>query len=913
MNLKAKISLAVSFLLVLTITSLGHLFLNYFEREIKKDTSAHQFVLVSRLASNIDERLHFAQQGLVAAAKAFPRDFSLAQSTLEGQKDGLIFFNNSVALMAPDGRLLACVPDEPAMFQKNFSGRRYFQQTMETGKPFISQPFTSLERHGHPIIMMTAPLLDAAGKIEALLVGSVDLTQKNFLDFIATSKVGNNGYLYLFARDRTMIIHPDPSRIMQQDVPPGANRLLDQAVEGFEGSGETVNSRGIPMLASFKPLRNVDWIISAATPLGNAYASVRQARNFLLSAVSLAALLAVASTWSLMHALMVPLARFTTHVKTFHKKTGQQRQFPVRRNDEVGVLAQAFNRMVTEAEREEAAVRRSEALLSEAQRMARIGNWECDPVSGHIYWSDEMHRITGLGREVLPRTRKDFLSLVHPEDQDRIKTAMREALAGRKPFVQEHRFLHSDGSVRMVHSRAAVSFDENKRPARIFGTVQDITAARKTEEELRASRRRFLVAFNANPDGIAITRQYDGRILEVNAAMLQMLGRKRTDVVGRTTLDAGLWANPAERTIMLSLLRQHDRVNNIETRLRRADGTTFPTFLSASLIDYNGEACLLSVVRDVTEFKRMEDELRQSREELQNQHIQLQTLFNEMTDKNQELETAYGNLQRAHTQLVHQEKMASLGQLAAGVAHEINNPIGFINSNLGTLEKYLDRLIEFIQEQSRALETEETCEKRIQEQRRVLRIDAIVQDIPELIHESLEGTQRVKKIVQDLKSFSRLDQETPCPFDLGECLESAVNMAWNEIKYKANVERNLTSTARTTGYPGQLGQVFLNLLVNAAQAIEKKGAIKISTFDQDKWVVIEIADTGSGIETEDLTRIFDPFFTTKDVGQGTGLGLSIAYDIVQKHGGDIAVTSEGEGTCFRIKLPATQGEENDHG
>lgn len=914
MSLKVKISLAVSFLVVSLIATLGQLFLGHIEKQIKDDISAHQRVLVSSFATNIDEKLQLAHQELTTLADALPRDFSLAQQTLAARQDAFLIFNNALALISAKGRLLALIPEEPEMYLRDFSQRPYFRETVKTGRSYISRPFTSYQGHSHPIIMMTAPIFDTQGNVEALLVGSIDLTRENLLATITTTRLGDSGYLYLFAPDRTMILHPDPSRIMQQDVPPGVNKLFDRAIEGFEGSGETINSREIPMLASFKHLKSVDWIMAATTPLEQAYAPVRQARYFLVSALSVAALLSIAATWGLMHFLMNPLERFTEHVRDSRKKSASQRRFPIVRNDEIGVLAEAFNHMVTEVEQEEKTVRNSEARLAEAQRMAKIGSWECEPSSERLFWSEEMYRITGVNRTNRPQNREDFLALIHPEDRPRIEAALNEALSRKRAFVQEHRFVQPDGSARMVHSRAAVSFDENNRPNRIFGTVQDITEARRTEEELRASRQRFLIAFNANPDGIAITRREDGKLLEINAAMLKMLGVERKEALGRTTIEAGIWVNPAQRTVMLSLLKQKGRVNNLETWLRRADGITFPTFLSASRLNYNGEPCLLSVVRDVTEFKRMEDELRKSREELQGKHSQLQELYREMKEKNQELENAYADLKKAQTQLVHQEKMASIGQLAAGVAHEINNPIGFISSNLGTLEKYLKKLTEFLHEQSGILEKNTAFDPNsLRDLRRELRVDAIVQDIPDLIQESLEGTRRVTKIVQDLKNFSRSEIEKPIPFGLTECLESAINMAWNEIKYKAELERNYTSAAKTAGFPGQLGQVFLNLLVNAAQASEKNGSITINTFDQEEWVVIEVADKGKGIAAEDLKQIFNPFFTTKDVGQGTGLGLSIAYDIVQKHEGEISVTSEpGQGTCFRIKLPIYEESEDVH-
>jgi PAS domain S-box-containing protein len=274
--------------------------------------------------------------------------------------------------------------------------------------------------------------------------------------------------------------------------------------------------------------------------------------------------------------------------------------------------------------------------------------------------------------------------------------------------------------------------------------------------------------------------------------------------------------------------------------------------------------------------------------------------------KNRELGKAYRELKASQSAVVQQEKMASIGQLAAGVAHEINNPMGFISSNLGTLGKYMRKLSEFIDAQAEAaamIESEEVREH-LKERRKSLKVDYIMEDVESLIKESLEGAERVKKIVQNLKSFSRVDEAEFKAADINECIESTLNIVWNELKYKAEVKKDYGDIPLTKCYPQQLNQVFMNLLVNSAQAIEKQGEIRIKTWNGDGKIKITIEDTGSGIPEETLGHIFEPFYTTKPVGKGTGLGLSISYDIVKKHHGDIQVESEvGKGTRFTITIP----------
>ena len=281
----------------------------------------------------------------------------------------------------------------------------------------------------------------------------------------------------------------------------------------------------------------------------------------------------------------------------------------------------------------------------------------------------------------------------------------------------------------------------------------------------------------------------------------------------------------------------------------------------------------------------------------------------ELTRKNLRLNEAIAALKRSQAKVLHQEKMASIGQLAAGVAHEINNPIGFITSNLSTLGKYLSRLSGFLAVQSDCLAAGAPPEEveSVRQQQASLKIDYIVKDLEDLVRESLEGAERVRSIVADLKSFSRVDESEFKQADLNECLRSTINMVWNEIKYKATLKKELGVIPPTRCYPQQMNQVFMNLLVNAAHAIEHQGVITIRSLAEDGYICVSVADTGMGIPEANLNRIFEPFFTTKEVGKGTGLGLSITYDIVKKHNGEITVRSEpGKGTVFTVRIPVVE-------
>jgi PAS domain S-box-containing protein len=302
---------------------------------------------------------------------------------------------------------------------------------------------------------------------------------------------------------------------------------------------------------------------------------------------------------------------------------------------------------------------------------------------------------------------------------------------------------------------------------------------------------------------------------------------------------------------------------------------------------------VIEMVEDITEAKRNE--------------VLQQKLLRQLEEKNGELEEAYLTLKQTQSQILQQEKLASIGQLAAGVAHEINNPIGFVASNLDTLKKYVDRLVAVIAEQAEMLAALLTPEEQIQYEKKqsTRKLNHIVQDATDLIEESLEGTDRVSKIVQGLKTFSRIDAADYSHADINECLESTINIVWNELKYKAEVKKDFGALPMTMCFSNQLNQVFMNLLINAAHAITDFGEIVIKTWYSDNSINVEISDNGTGISEEIVSRIFEPFYTTKDVGKGTGLGLSISYDIVtEKHNGTILVNSViGKGTTMTVRIP----------
>ncbi|KPJ88418.1 MAG: hypothetical protein AMS17_05580 [Spirochaetes bacterium DG_61] len=305
----------------------------------------------------------------------------------------------------------------------------------------------------------------------------------------------------------------------------------------------------------------------------------------------------------------------------------------------------------------------------------------------------------------------------------------------------------------------------------------------------------------------------------------------------------------------------------------------------------------MSIVRDVTESIR-------DRMQVHKMNVDL-------------IDSLY-TLRKNQPKLVQQEKLASIGQLAAGIAHELNNPIGFISSNFTSLKSYIDiikRYIQYYEEETSKMSQRDASIgqllKNLNAFKEKEKLGYIFHDIDDLVDESMEGIHRITEIVRSLRNFSRIDNESEIEqYDINDALESTLTVAKNEIKYVADVEKQYSEIPLIECVGGEINQVLLNIIVNAAQSIksqtrEDRGHIKVKTYADKEYVYIEVADDGPGMPKEILGKIYDPFFTTKEAGKGTGLGLSISYDIiVHKHMGDLmAESTVGKGTTFTIKIP----------
>ena len=457
--------------------------------------------------------------------------------------------------------------------------------------------------------------------------------------------------------------------------------------------------------------------------------------------------------------------------------------------------------------------------------------------------------------------------------------------------------------------------------AQLAGSFNKMTAdLAKSRDELLGAKEYTDNIIKSMVD-ILIVVNVKGLITRINPATMKLLGYKEDELLGQPVdvIVPGILEDKGPQQKITEHLMNKGYITDYEMSFKAKTGIRIPILLSGSVMhDKFGKVVgIVGIAKDITERKVAQSlielknkMLEKVNEDLVNNERALNAMLADLRKANEELK-------RAQTQLVQSEKLASIGQLAAGIAHEINNPLGFVGSNLSVLDQYVNSILEMhkalealkVAVKERDSEKMERAEQYLDELEKILNMKHIVTDIDNLLRETQNGIERISLIVKDLRSFARQDREQKGAFSLNKIFEGVVNIVWSEIKYKADLKQELGDIPLIECNGQQIGQVFINLLVNAAQAIKDRGTITVRTYYREGRVYAEIEDTGEGIAPDMIDKIFDPFFSTKEVGKGTGLGLSISYEIIKNHNGDVKVKSVmGKGTVFILSFPAIAAE-----
>ncbi|MBM4341448.1 MAG: PAS domain S-box protein [Deltaproteobacteria bacterium] len=858
MTLRTKTSLLLAGLLVVILGIAGIYSLHFLENTLRNSIYAgleNVSVAESQAISKfLDDTLKDAQ----AIASFLP------QKALEEKKVAVIEehlkkamknypkFENGMFLLDAGGTMWADYPVYPETRGKNFAHREYFKTTMEKQKGIIGVPYRSA-RTGEPVLTFTALLRGSKNQVLGMIGCSVQLLHPNALGGLRKTKIGESGYIYVYDTSRLMILHPEDKRILQKDVPPGANKLFDAAIEGFEGMGETVNSRGVPMLLSLRRVPGTNWIIGSQQPKSEAFAPIREARNQIIWGTMAAVLVAILIGMVAVRRLTEPLLRLRNIAKQLGQnaeaigddlqgKRGLQEELKsIQSSDEIGDLTRAFKEMYEMLDQ----------TLTSLKGSAKDWEQTFNSVHDPIFILDKENRIKRLNIAAAQLLKMDFKEavgqpcyrLIHGNENPPEFCPHRQTLETGKPAWAEveEPFL---GGVFEITTTPLL--DESGNTIGSVHVTRDITERKRAEEAVRESEKKYRsVIANAN-DAIFIA--HDGFVKFPNPSTLAITGYSEKEYA--TTPFMNL-IHPEDREMVLDRhnrrLKGEDVPNNYSFRVLNKAGEELWVQLNAVSIDWEGRPAVLCFLRDITSQKRLEAQFQQA------------------------------------------QKMEAVGTLAGGVAHDFNN---LLQTVLGYTEILL------MDDRSRVLFSED-----LQQIKRAAHRGA------ELTQQLLTFSRKVQTklspvdLNEEVRQVEKLLRRTiPKMIEFELFLADDLRMINADPAQVEQVLMNLTVNAK-------------DAMPEGGRLIFKTENIFIieEFYKEHLWAKpghyaqLTVSDTGHGMDGETIKHIFDPFYTTKGVGKGTGLGLAMVYGIVKSHEGYILCESEpGKGTTFRIYFPATE-------
>ncbi len=573
-------------------------------------------------------------------------------------------------------------------------------------------------------------------------------------------------------------------------------------------------------------------------------------------------------------------------------------------------IAIAQANFLEQTQQQQLKLQQSEASLAAAQKIAHIGNWEFDLLTNKITCSEELFCIFALDSTSPEPTYLELLEMYHPDDREFFQQTVSLAISLGTSYKKEFRILDSCGQIRYTETMGTPIINETGEVIKLLGTVMDITDRKQVEAALQISEERFYLAFEGSAMGLWDWNLATG-VVYFNSRWKTMLGYEVEEVENcRESWDKLI--HPEDLALTTTALNAHlsgkSPIYEQEFRMLTKSGEWKWILAQAKVMERDAAGNPLRMTgthNDISDRKQAQAALE----------------FSELREreKSQQLELTLEHLKNTQSQLIQVAKMSSIGQMVAGVAHEINNPISFIYGNIIPAAQYagdLVKLVDLYQEnypEPVAEITEELAE---------VDVAFIAEDFPKIMASMQQGANRIKQIVLSLRNFSRLDEKECKVIDIHEGIESSLVILQHRLHSQEKgreiqVIKNYGELPKVECYPAQLNQVFMNLLLNAIDAVEESSAnftdkvnqIRIVTeVSSENQVCVRIFDSGPGICPEVQSRMFDPFFTTKPIGSGTGLGLSISYQIVKDtHGGKLLCHSEvGRGTEFAIELPISQ-------
>lgn len=663
---------------------------------------------------------------------------------------------------------------------------------------------------------------------------------------------------------------------------------------GEEISGIYTDYRGVKVFGSSVLMDKLRWVVLAEEELTEIYQPITYLRNIGIGLSIMDAFLVIIIAFFITRSLTKPVRKLVAATERvakgdldFHILTTSK--------DEIGLLSDSFNEMIHNLKKSRGEIRAlfdegidTMFVLSDGERIADVNKSAC--------------ALLGLERNALIG-RSISVLIRNSESKDRKKNVT-EAIKNTWTLRAGETHPTLDVSLTSRTGEDVLcELDIKRIEYGVLAVFHDVTTRKRLEQAIVDEKQRLDDIVSEIGAGLSLVDKHM-RVIWVNKIQAEWFGELK-DIRGKECYRA-YWncedvcqGCPTKKTFITGSVEKA-----LHSHITPVGEQRWYSITSSPLRDRTGQVTqALELVEDVTEEKKSEEEFKRMHESV--------------VQANVKLEQSIKELKITQQQLIQAEKMASMGQLAASVAHEINNPLSYVDNNLNILTRYSERMEKFIkkcEEGKPILEKGEVAQVKafldeVKDLKKEIKLDFVLEDFEDIIKESRSGVEQIKKIVSNLSTFSHVGEDLPRMADLNKIIEGILAMVWGELKYKAEVIKEYGDIPEIKCYPQQLGQVFMNLLTNAAHAIEGTGKITIKTYQAGNNVHVEIKDTGKGIPEEIQHRIFEPFFTTKEPGKGTGLGLTVAYNIIQKHFGRIEVSSKvGVGTTFTVVLPINKSK-----